>query len=190
MSGPFIGLRTIDLADSQYVRVIEVVKHAASHKNGILLNDTLTHFNGKVIESMKYFMGEVAKLNPGDTITLTVLRQGISTDYRYPLGALKSTKVTEIVCCDPEPEMNNIAFVLSPDILQHTLRIFADETIKIDVAIEVLDLNGSVLQSEKIKKSKSKFDTKIDISQLATGIYYIKILVDKNQYVHRFVKDK
>lgn len=189
-SGPIIGLRTIDLADSQYVRVIEVVKRGASHKNGILLNDTITHFNGKVIQSMKYFIAEVAKLNPGDTITVTVNRQGVVSDYRYPLGASHTKKVTEIVCCDPVPVLNDILFLLSPDFEKHYLRISTDQIIPSEVIIHILDANGALVKTEKAQKSKGSFETSIDISDLAKGIYFVKIFVDKTEYAQRFVKEQ
>ncbi|MGI9190577.1 MAG: PDZ domain-containing protein, partial [Chitinophagaceae bacterium] len=91
-TGPLIGLRTLTLSDSQYVRVVEVVKRGASEKYGILLGDTLTHFNGKVIQNMSYFIAEVAKLQPGDTITVTALRNGVPIGYRFPLGAAQTRR--------------------------------------------------------------------------------------------------
>lgn len=188
-SGPFIGLRTIDLADSQYVRVVEVVKNGPSHKNGILLHDTITHFNGEVIQSMRYFIGEVAKLNPGDTVTVTVYRNGEVTDYRYPLGALQTKKVTEIECCDPEPVYNDILFVLRLDNSQNTLTISTDEIIGSDVLINILDVNGTTLKTEKTKKNKRGFEISIDISDIDKGIYFVKIFVDNTQYTRRFTKE-
>jgi len=189
-SGPLIGLRTIDLADSQYVRVIEVVKHGASQKIGILLNDTLTHFNGKVIQSMKYFIAEVAKLNPGDTVTVIANRMGVVSEYRFPLGAAQTRKVTEIVCCDPEPVFNEILFMLIPDVAQKNLSVSAAEVIYGEVLIHVLDINGTLLKKETVKESRSNFATNIDISDLPKGIYFIKIFVDKTQYTKRFVKEQ
>jgi hypothetical protein len=102
-TGPIIGLRTLTLPDSLYVKVVEVVRNGASYKNGILLGDTITHFNGKAIQNMNYFIGEVAKLQPDDTVQLLVKRNGTVSEYRFPLGASSTKKVTEIVCCD-EPE--------------------------------------------------------------------------------------
>jgi hypothetical protein len=116
--GPLIGLRTITLPDSQFVRVVEVVKRGASEKYGILLGDTLTHFNGKVIKNMNYFIAEVAKLQPGDTVTVTARRNQVPVLFRFPLGAAQTRRITEIVCCDdlpiePEPQPNE-EFTLEP----------------------------------------------------------------------------
>jgi myosin heavy subunit len=117
-TGPLIGLRTLTLSDSQYVRVVEVVKRGASEKYGILLGDTLTHFNGKVIQNMSYFIAEVAKLQPGDTITVTGRRNGVSILYRFPLGAAQTRRVTEFVCCEdllPKSEVERQEeFALAP----------------------------------------------------------------------------
>ncbi|MBK8144400.1 MAG: PDZ domain-containing protein [Bacteroidetes bacterium] len=156
--GPFIGLRTISLPDSQSVRVLEVIKNGASLKNGILLDDTLTHFNGNIIKNTNYFMAEVAKLQPGDTITLSVYREGLTTVYRYPLGALRSQKITEIVCCDepePLPELNSIAFVLSPAPAKDYLRVSTNEVLKMAVQFEIQDPNGKLVKSKKAKKPKA-----------------------------------
>ncbi len=290
-SGPFMGLRTLTLPDSLYVRVVEVVKNGPSIKNGILLNDTLTHFNGKVIKNMTYFIGEVAKLQPGDTISVTAVRNGIPTVYTYPLGALKSQKVTEIVCCDepepvtkpkrkpkrevepvqavgpdiepeletepptknepkpkrkakrevepvqavgpdiepelesepfrtappaqnpkPEPEpiptptpqpipaseaqpltelkQNNLAFILSPTPAKEYLFINCYEEIKTEVTLDIQDLNGKLVFSEKVSKMKGNFEAKMDISTLPDGVYFVKIYVENTDYVQRFVKGK
>jgi hypothetical protein len=187
-SGPLIGLRTLTLPDSQYVRVIEVVKHGASHKNGIKLGDTLTHFNGKVIQNMNYFIGEVGKLQPGDTINLTVLRNGEFSNYRFPLGAAMTKKVTEIECCDPEPVLNNIVFVLNLNLTQDYLRVSTDERLKMEVIMNILDANGNLMKTEKTKKPKGNFEANIPVGELPNGVYFVKIYVDNTQYVQRFVK--
>jgi hypothetical protein len=108
--GPLIGLRTLTLPDSQYVRVVEVVKRGASEKYGILLGDTLTHFNGKVIQNMNYFIAEVAKLQPGDTVTVTARRNQVPVLFRFPLGAAQTRRITELVCCDDLPDEPEMAF--------------------------------------------------------------------------------
>lgn len=108
--GPLIGLRTLTLPDSQFVRVVEVVKRGASEKYGILLGDTLTHFNGKVIQNMNYFIAEVAKLQPGDTITVTARRNQVPVLFRFPLGAAQTRRITELVCCDDLPNEPETAF--------------------------------------------------------------------------------
>ena len=366
-SGPYMGLRTLTLPDSQYVRVVEVVKNGPSVKNGILLYDTLTHFNGKVIKNMEYFIGEVAKLKPDDTISVTAVRSGIAIVYKYPLGALQTKKISEIVCCDelksepqaitqhepkpkrkakreveevqavgpdiesemepepitkpepkpkrkakreveevqavgpdietesepepltlnepkpkrkakreveevqavgpdieptmlseplsknepkpkrkakreveevqavgpdiepelepspmrsaeliqkpepkPEPisapkpqpipasealqlselEHNNLAFILSPTPAKSYLLINCYEEIKSDVTLDIQDLNGNVVLSEKVSKKNGNFEVKMDISSLAEGVYFVKIYVENTDYVQRFVKEK
>jgi hypothetical protein len=368
-SGPYMGLRTLTLPDSLYVRVVEVVKNGPSVKNGILLYDTLTHFNGKVIKNMEYFIGEVAKLQPDDTITVTAVRSGIATVYKYPLGALQTKKISEIVCCDelnpkpdaitkhepkpktkakreyepvqqvgpelepdlepepqtkhepkpkrkakrelepvqqvgpelepelepepqtknepkpkrkakrelepvqqvgpelepelepeplsnnepkpkrkakrelepvqpvepdtepalepeplrtaepiqkPEPkpapvpipapkpqaipasdalqlaelEQNNLSFILSPTPAKAYLLINCYEEIKSEVTLDIQDLNGKVVLSEKVSKKNGNFEVKMDISSLPDGVYFIKIYVENTDYVQRFVKKK
>jgi hypothetical protein len=109
-TGPLIGLRTLTLPDSQFVRVVEVVKRGASEKYGILLGDTLTHFNGKVIQNMNYFIAEVAKLQPGDTVTVTARRNQVPVLFRFPLGAAQTRRITELVCCDDLPDEPETAF--------------------------------------------------------------------------------
>ena len=190
--GPFIGLRTISLPDSQSVRVLEVIKNGASLKNGILLDDTLTHFNGKVIKNTNYFMAEVAKLQPRDAITLSVYREGVTTVYRYSLGALRTQKITEIVCCDepePLPDLNSIAFVLSPAPAKDYLRVSTYEVLKMEVYFDIRDPNGNVVKSKRVRKTKGNFDVDIDISELPNGVYFLKIYVENTEYVQRFVKE-
>jgi hypothetical protein len=188
--GPLIGLRTLSLPDSQSVRVVEVVKHGASYKNGILLGDTLTHFNGKVIKSMEYFIAEVAKLQPGDTIKVTVNRMGIVSDFIFPLGAASSKKITEIECCDdPPPDLNNIVFILSLNPANDYLRVSTNENIKSEVEFNILDPNGNLLKTEKTKQAKGSFESSINISDLSIGVYFLKIFVENTQYVQRFRKE-
>ncbi len=191
-SGPYMGLRTLTLPDSQSVRVVEVVKNGPSVKNGILLYDTLTHFNGKVIQSMDYFIAEVAKLKPDDTISVRVVRSGVATVYTYPLGALRTEKVTEFECCDepePLPDLNNIAFVLSPAPAKDYLRVSTYEVLKMTVNFDIQDPNGKVVKSERAKKTKGNFDVELDISDLPDGVYFLKIYVENTEYVQRFVKE-
>jgi hypothetical protein len=132
-------------------------------------------------------------LQPGDTITLSVYREGLTTVYRYPLGALRSQKITEIVCCDepePLPELNSIAFVLSPAPAKDYLRVSTNEVLKMAVQFEIQDPNGKLVKSKKAKKAKGNFDVELDISDLPNGIYFLKIYVENTEYVQRFVKEK
>jgi hypothetical protein len=56
--------------------------------------------------------------------------------------------------------------------------------------IEVLDISGRTLQFHSLEISTTKtFETKINVSELAAGIYYLQLSTDKGKITRPFVKE-
>jgi hypothetical protein len=89
-----------------------------------------------------------------------------------------------------ELEQNNLSFILSPTPAKAYLLINCYEEIKSEVTLDIQDLNGKVVLSEKVSKKNGNFEVKMDISSLPDGVYFIKIYVENTDYVQRFVKEK
>jgi outer membrane biosynthesis protein TonB len=89
-----------------------------------------------------------------------------------------------------ELEQNNLSFILSPTPAKSYLLINCYEEIKSEVTLDIQDLNGKVVLSEKVSKKNGNFEVKMDISSLPDGVYFIKIYVENTDYVQRFVKEK
>jgi hypothetical protein len=71
-SGAFLGVQS---AFGHQAEVGHVVKGSAADVAGIKPGDTITKFEGQEIKDFRELTGMIAKYEPGDTVTLTVLRQ-------------------------------------------------------------------------------------------------------------------
>ncbi len=72
-SGALLGVKG-NLQDKG--TVTEVVANSAAAKAGILQGDRITEFNGDAIEDFETLTRRIAEHQPGDTVTLTILRKG------------------------------------------------------------------------------------------------------------------
>jgi hypothetical protein len=71
-SGAFLGVQGGQITDR--AQVLEVVKGSAADVAGIKQNDIITKLDGKEIKDFTTLTGLIGKHEPGDSVTLTVLR--------------------------------------------------------------------------------------------------------------------
>jgi myosin heavy subunit len=91
---------------------------------------------------------------------------------------------------EPDKDLNNIVFDLSPNPALNFLRVSANEEINYTVKLDIQDAEGNILKSETVKILKGRFDVTISVEDLPNGLYFLKIYVDNTQYVQRFRKEK
>jgi hypothetical protein len=189
--GPFIGVRIVNIPFSNHVRISEVLANTSAQKNGFVVNDIITHFNGVEIANTKQLIDAVAKLQPGNEVTLTMLKGRLLNDKKIVLGAQFSKTITETVCCDePSKLINSINISLSPNPAQNNITLRSNEIIGNDVQITILNLNGSVIKSETRTSNEGIYSLNVDISNLPNGQYFVKLNAGNNQYIHKFLKEK
>ena len=90
-----LGIRMLDITSEvqQYyglntlegVYIAEVVDGSAAEKGGVLEGDVVVAMNGVSINSSSELQEKIARKNPGDEVTLTVLRDGKRLDLRVKL---------------------------------------------------------------------------------------------------------
>ena len=80
----------------------------------------------------------------------------------------------------------NTIFTLSPNPTNALLNINSGKLIKEDVKIEVIDTFGKVLVSENYKEFNQ---STVNVSQLASGIYFVKISSGDNTTTKKFIKE-
>jgi putative serine protease PepD len=64
-----------------------IVPGGPAAKAGLKPGDLITAINGKRISSVNQFIGTIATFSPGDTVTLTVKRQGQTKTIKLKLGS-------------------------------------------------------------------------------------------------------
>ena len=92
-----LGIRMLDITSEvqQYyhlntlegVYIAEVVSGSAAEKGGVLAGDVVVAVNGNTINSSSELQEKIARKNPGDEVSLTVLRDGKRLDLRVTLAS-------------------------------------------------------------------------------------------------------
>ncbi len=184
--GPFLGVRIITDANNQFAKVLEVVPNTAAAKNNFAVGDVITKVDGINIANHAHLIQVIKAHQPNDVVKITYLHNNKSQTKKIALGALRSRKVIETVCCDDEIaaskvetkttmiEKNNISFSLYPNPAVNTLQISSDESITGETKILVLDLLGNEIMSSTVKNN-GVMNHKMNIETLASGTYLIKI---------------
>ncbi len=89
---PYIGVSIYNATASRYsteiigVYIDSVEKNSAAEKGGLQAGDKILKVQGKEITSVTYFKHELYKYEIGETITITVERNGKEKDIRVKLG--------------------------------------------------------------------------------------------------------
>ena len=81
---PYIGIEVKDASDAALVYSVE--KDGPADRAGLQTNDIITAANGEKISGEDELKALVKTLEPGDTLTLTVLRGGSETDVTVTVG--------------------------------------------------------------------------------------------------------
>lgn len=66
--------------------ILRVAPGSAAEKAGLLINDLVTHFDGKPVTSQENFIDLIAEKLPGDTVPLIVERKGQVMDLKAELS--------------------------------------------------------------------------------------------------------
>jgi serine protease DegS len=67
--------------------VTGVADGGPADKAGLRVGDIITHFNNEPVEDVRRSVFDIAMLRPGDSLAITVIREGESIDLRAVVGA-------------------------------------------------------------------------------------------------------
>jgi S1-C subfamily serine protease len=74
--------------------VVSVDASGPAGQAGLKTGDLIVQFDGKSIRNTRDFRDEVASSKSGDEVTVTVLREGKSLDFRIKLGGSERGKAS------------------------------------------------------------------------------------------------
>lgn len=98
-SHPYLGIvparitpriaEELDVDVESGVLVVQAAQGGPAARAGLRPGDVITAFNGTDVESIEEFLGELAGLDPGDTVEMTVVRAGQERTVTMELGRLQ-----------------------------------------------------------------------------------------------------
>lgn len=118
----------------------------------------------------------VYDVDGGYSVTLTVTNSCGSTTVTHPVN----TVFTGI------DEADDFTFNLFPNPTSQELNIQPNANINGNIQLDVITLTGQVIRTQQLVGMTSTEITQIDINGLSQGIYYLRLLSDKQQTVLRF----
>jgi S1-C subfamily serine protease len=86
----FIGIKFKWDSDKKVAEVLEAIPDSPAEKAGLKEGDVVTKINGKGSEDSEEFVKKVRAVKPGETLTLTVTRDGKEKEVK-----VKAAKVPE-----------------------------------------------------------------------------------------------
>jgi hypothetical protein len=115
--------------------------------------------------NMSFVVGQVDYINTGNNATLS---QGVLQVYnRFPINYVFNVDNTNTIQIWPNPVSNN-------------LFIQIDDKPVTDASYKVLDLNGQLVENNRIASS----NTIIDMQKYPSGIYVVKIIYSNKKSVN------
>ncbi len=115
--------------------------------------------------------------NPGEFwVTLTVYNDCDSTST----AILISTIMPGI------DGVEGVSFNLFPNPASSLLNLQVSKTLENDLTLEIISVSGQVLRLEQLPKMNSTDVKQVDVSSLAQGVYYLRLIGENQQSVMRF----
>jgi membrane-associated protease RseP (regulator of RpoE activity) len=170
--------------------VYDVLPNTAAQKNGIVVNDIITKFEGVEINSNQHLIEMVATHQPGDKVMITYLHNKNLVEKEISLSALYSKTITEKICCD-EPTSIAVATQISiyPNPASSKIILKSSNVIDGEYTVSIIDLKGNILSKTKAI-NKGLLNMPLDISTLFNGQYLVKVQTATNQYVEKLLVAK
>ena len=114
------------------------------------------------------------------TYTLELVREGVSA---------KDTVTVVVENCDKTEDSlffneNSISIYPNPT---DSFIIVDVNFVNSDFDLQLINVNGSILQHEKVKPKDSTFTKKIDISTFATGVYFVRIFNSSQNVIKKII---
>lgn len=92
---------------------------------------------------------------------------------------------------DLNEAVQNVDLTLSPNPTREWLNIIlTGESISGEVIYKVMNVSGQLVQSGRFDTFSSNSQYPIDVSELASGMYFVQMIIGKQQVTERFVKSE
>ncbi len=126
---------------------------------------------------------------------------GVTTTHNYTSGGSFTVKLTVTNACgtsDTTITLNGVS--LTENGLSRNLRLFPNPASSIlyievgnvssaDITVRVMDMSGKLVLSSGYDASGNSFESSLDISDLAQGVYMIEVTDGANTAVRRLIKE-
>jgi hypothetical protein len=127
---------------------------------------------------------EYAYITAFDSITNTPLAK-LDLDVQN-LHSIYNSTLNQCLTTSLKEQKNQTAFTLLPNPTNALLNIISGKTINGNVKIEIMDALGKILIS---KEHRELNQTSINVSDLSSGIYFVKIISGENTSTKKFIKE-
>ena len=78
--------------------------------------------------------------------------------------------------------------VIFPNPTNGVFNIGLDDVLNKNLDISIYSITGQTIYNVKPTSSEEKMNTTIDISTMPSGIYFVKVIIDDNEYSQRIIK--
>ncbi|MEE9440080.1 MAG: T9SS type A sorting domain-containing protein [Saprospiraceae bacterium] len=182
-----LGVRIINTKEKGGADVIRILDHSAAKRNALHKGDIITAVDGVPVENVKHLVKTIQSHQPSDLVNIEYTRRDIQYSKDIVLGAKKTKVITEMICCDEARYFNNENISLFPNPTRDNINVAMEEAQEGKYVFQIFDINGKRVITE-VNKYDSGFTTKIDITNIPTGEYFLRVSKGEDALTKAFVK--
>lgn len=174
------------------VKVVELLKNTAAEKFGFKLGDLIKDVDGEAVGNTKQMLAVIASYNPSDLVTITFMRNDEEFSKDVILGAKKTTIVKETVCCEDQKEndfFNHFNMNLYPNPATTQVTFSMDKVESGKYTFQVFNVIGEQVFVE-VESIDASFSKKLDLTNMASGEYFLKVTNGTNTLTKAFIVAK
>lgn len=191
--GAFLGVKIYGLrcTSSYYgVYIKEVLPNTAAEKFNFQEKDIIVSVDGNDLYSTKELVDLIATYKPSDVVSILYKRNGVEKEMDVILGAKTTKIVKETICCDDnDAYFNDLNMTLYPNPTVSKINFSMDKAEAGRYAFQIFNTIGAEV-FYTIENFDAGFSKNIDLSDLSSGEYFLKISKGKNTFTKTFVVAK
>lgn len=185
--GPLLGVQIKNGPNRQNAQVIRVLENTQAEKHGFAIGDIITKVDGEVVKNNYHLVQIIQAHQPGDKVMITYVRDGKETTDKVRIGAKSVKTVTETICCDEEEtaKVSNNDLSLFPNPVVDEVSVKIKKAFDGEAHIQIIDVKGQIVKDYSLQ-NQGKFNEKINVNDLTSGQYFVRIAAAGEVYTEKF----
>lgn len=173
------------------VIILKVVNETAAASAGLKKYDLVESINGVTVNKRGEAVKAIQSKKPFDNVTLQINRGGKVFSKAIVLGAKSTSIKKEKVCCNAASlTLRDDNISLYPNPVNNQLNVAFNSVVQEEYVFEIYMANGVLVDSFKKTLDRGELKQKIDVSNISSGVYILKISSGSNSYSKLFVVSK
>jgi len=196
---PFLGVGVVAMDDFSGARITQVIEGSSAEEYGFQIGDVITLINDYEIYTPCDLTKAIRKSQPGDVLDIDIVRDeenetlepilGYRLHKRFSWRPVATEQPVVLENVDLKNTWNSDLSIF-PNPTDGLAQVKYSSTEAGDVEMNLTDLTGRIIFSNKIEKFDGFYNDAIDLTEQPDGVYFLNIIQGEEVKTEKIVLQK